>query len=160
MPLCFSVYSLQCPTLYPTSLLTLIVATHCSYCSCFFTCWYLCIMSSTAPASPPSPTVSDGSTDGVSHPLSNIVMAETLPSVPPVSHCGTSKQTCAHQDCNRALPSISHDPHSVCITCHGFCFDTLRCEECAGWDVVVVEGARSYQSKLARCHFRYPCSKQ
>ena len=54
---------------------------------------------------------------------------------------------------------MSHEPYSVCITCCGFFTDALRCKEYAGWDVVVVEDTRSYQSKLACCHSRYACSK-
>ena len=110
-------------------------------------------MSSTVPTSSPSSAVSDGSIGGVNHLLGNVVTAQTPPPVPPGRHCGTSKGTCTRQDCNRVLPSFSNDaPHSVCITCRGFCATALRYEECANWDVVVMEGARSYQCKLAQCH--------
>ena len=40
------------------------------------------------------------------------MVAETLPAVPMVGHCGTSKWTHAWQDCNRVLPSVSYDTHS------------------------------------------------
>ena len=103
-------------------------------------------MSSTAFASPPSPALSDGFTAGMIHSPDIAVIAVTTPPVPPGSHAGTFKRMCNWQDCNRVLPSISHDPHSVRITFCGFCTDALRCEECAGWDVLV-EGARSYQFK-------------
>ena len=83
----------------------------------------------------------------------------TKPPVPPGNHAGTSKRTCNRQDCNRVLPSVSHDPHSVCIKCRGFCTVASRCEECADWNDVVVEGTRSYQSTLARCHSHYTHSK-
>ena len=117
-------------------------------------------MSSTVPTSSPSSAVSDGSIGGVNHLLGNVVTAQTPPPVPPGRHCGTSKGTCTRQDCNRVLPSFSNDaPHSVCITCRGFCATALRYEECANWDVVVMEGARSYQCKLAWRHSHYTCSK-
>ncbi|MPC19981.1 hypothetical protein E2C01_012910 [Portunus trituberculatus] len=35
---------------------------------------------------------------------------------------GSSKRTCVHQECSRALPNISHDPHTVCITCFWFLY--------------------------------------
>ena len=57
-------------------------------------------MSSIVAASLPSLVVSDGSTDSVSHPLDNVVTVKIPPAVPLVSHCGTSKGTCAQQDCN------------------------------------------------------------
>ena len=67
----------------------------------------------------------------------------------------TSKRMCAVSKCNRVLPSASHDPHNVCIVCRGFCSDADRCEECAGWEVSVVESARAYQCKLRRRRSRY-----
>ena len=86
------------------------------------------------------------------------VMSVTMPPVPPGSHAGTFRQTCNRQDCNRVLPSVSHDPQSVFIKCRGFCTVASRCEECEDWDDVV-EGTRSYQSRLARHRSRYACSK-
>ena len=69
LPLSLSVYSLQCPSLYSTSLLTLIIATccisvfliFCRYCDVLhvFQC---CVQP--RPTSPPSQSVSDG----MSHP--------------------------------------------------------------------------------------------
>ncbi|MPC59580.1 hypothetical protein E2C01_053604 [Portunus trituberculatus] len=37
--------------------------------------------------------------------------------------------------------------------------DVCMCEECAGWDVMVVDSARIYQAKLERCFTRYACAK-
>ena len=68
---------------------------------------------------------------GVIHLSDIVVMAVTMPPVPPGSHAGTFKRTCNQQDCNRVLPSVSHDLHSVCIICCGFCTVASRCEECA-----------------------------
>ncbi|MPC53020.1 hypothetical protein E2C01_046904 [Portunus trituberculatus] len=40
----------------------------------------------------------------------------------------------------------------MCITCHGSYTVCSRCEECAGWDVMVVDSVRVYQDKLEqRC---------
>ena len=117
-------------------------------------------MSSTAPASPPSLALSDGFTAGVIHSPDIAVIALTTPPVPPGSHAGTSKWTCNRQDCNRVLSSVSHDPHSVCIKCRGFCTVASRCEECAEGDDVVVEGTKSYQSRLARHRSHYTRSQR
>ncbi|MPC36130.1 hypothetical protein E2C01_029579 [Portunus trituberculatus] len=59
------------------------------------------------------------------------------------------------QECSMVLPNVFHDPHTVCITCRGSCTVSSRCEECAGWDVMMVDSARVYQAKLERRHTRY-----
>ncbi|MPC55287.1 hypothetical protein E2C01_049219 [Portunus trituberculatus] len=74
---------------------------------------------------------------------------------------GTSKRMCAYQECSRALPNISHDPHTICtrIMQRGSCTVTSRCEKCTGWDVMVVDSARIYQVKLERRCTRYARAK-
>ncbi|MPC98966.1 hypothetical protein E2C01_094358 [Portunus trituberculatus] len=73
---------------------------------------------------------------------------------------GSFKRLCACQECSRALPNVSHDPHTVCIMGRGSRIVSSRCEECAGWDVMMVDSARVYQAKVEQCHTRYACAKR
>ena len=111
-------------------------------------------MSSPSPPPLPSLSAADEPRSDVFH-LGEVNEggAGTAPaSLPPAR---VTKRTCALPTCSRVLPSASHDPHTVCIACRGFCADADRCEECAGWEVSVVESARSYQSKLRRHRSRH-----
>ena len=85
--------------------------------------------------------------------------ASPATSLPPSIPAGAAKRTSARQDCSRVHPNVSHDPHTVCITCRGLCSDAIRCEECAGWDALTVGRTSSYQAKLERCCSRYARSR-
>ena len=111
-------------------------------------------MSSPSPPPLPSLAAADEPRSGVI-PLGEVnegVTGAQPASLPPAS---VPKTTCALPTCSRVLPRASHDPHTVCIACRGFYTDADRCEECAGWEVSVVESARSYHSTLRRRRSRY-----
>ena len=83
----------------------------------------------------------------------NTLPAASPPAVPrPTVTAPTiaGKMTCAVSGCNRVLAKATRDPHTVCITCCGYCAQSSRCQECVSWDSVVVEGAREYQLELSR----------
>ena len=40
------------------------------------------------------------------------------------------KRTCAVSGCDRVLAKATRDPHTVCITCRGYCAQSSRCQEC------------------------------
>ena len=86
--------------------------------------------------------------------------ASPATSLPPSIPAGAAKRTSARQDCSRVHPNVSHDPHTVCITCRGLCSDAIRCEECAGWDALTVGRTSSYQAKSAQRRSRYARSRR
>ena len=109
-----------------------------------------------SPARPPLPSL-DAAEGPHREDIPPVVVNEEGTGVSPASLPAprTSRRMCALSKCSRVLPSASHDPHNVCIACRGFCSDTDRCEECADWEVSVVESARAYQCKLRRRRSRY-----
>ena len=126
---CVSVYSLQCPSLYPTSLLTHIVTTHCISARVSYILLVL-VFHVFHHTHFPSVPVCDGSGYSVNHPLDNVVAAKT-------ASCSSSQPLWNLQadlclaGLHGVLPCVSHDSYSVCITCCDFCTDASRCEECA-----------------------------
>ena len=60
------------------------------------------------------------------------------------------KRICAISGSNRVLAKATRDSHTGYITCHGYCAQSSRCQECVSWDSAVVEGASEYQLELSR----------
>ena len=114
------------------------------------------VPSGDAPPSPPPPRPAGRTKSGAG---STAASADAPPSAPPPSP--RPRRRCGKSGCTKSLPKLSHDAHTVCISCRRSaglqCSPGSRCDECVSWPEDQVLSAHSFQLELGSSKSKPKC---